>query len=698
MTLSISNSPISLKKFVFTLLSSLALASEFGKLMAMEPTNAITNPPIPRFSVTNMDVTIDPSADFYHYAAGTWLKFNPIPEDKSRWAAFDALQQRNWSLLRGILDTASADSTASSPAKSVKRLVGDFYAAAINTNLIETLGAKPLEKDFATIEALNSADEIPALLAALQLKNVSAMFGAGVSPDEKDSSVYAFYLSQGGLSLPDKDYYLSTNFIKQRTAFTKHVTKMFLLLGESNTLAEAHALTILRIETGLAEVSKSRTQLRDPIENYHKFTLSEVESNYPNLKIKTFISESGAVPPRDVIIGQPEFFVALDRLVKSQPLDDWKTYLRWHTLHDAAALLSSSFDRENFAFYGTVLGGQPAQEPRWQRAARRTDSCIGEALGELFVQQYFPPQARARIEELISNLKAVFHDRLEKIPWMTPATREKALAKFNLFSQKIGYPDHFRDYSSVDIRRDDYAGNVERCAIFESRRELARLGKAVDKTEWHMTPQTVNAYYSSSHNEIVFPAGILQPPFFDVDMDDAVNYGGIGTVIGHEMTHGFDDQGRKFNGEGNLSDWWTVEDAKAFEARSQKLVDQYSAYEVLPGLNVNGKLTLGENIADLGGASMAFEALQRALEKDPAKRVKIDGFTPEQRFFISFGQIWRGNAREADERRRIVVDPHSPGRFRSTGPLVNLKEFYETFSITTNSPLWRAPELRSVIW
>ncbi len=658
--------------------------------------NASENPPAPQFSVTNMDTTVEPAVDFYHYAAGNWLKHNPIPEDKSRWSSFDALQQRNWFLIRGILESAAADTNAAP--KSTVREVGDFFAAAMDTNRINLLGAKPLEPALAKIDALKSTAEIPTLLAELQLGLVSAMFGAGVSPDEKDSTVYVFQLSQGGLSLPDRDYYLSTNFSKQRAAYTNHVVKMFELLGETNALAEAHAATLLELETALAQSCKARAALRDPVENYHKLTLDAVETNYPHLKISEFITASGAEAPATVVVGQPEFFAALEKLLSTRPLADWKIYLRWHTLHSAAPFLSTEFDRENFAFFGTTLSGQPSPEPRWQRAARRVDGSIGEALGELFVEKYFPPQARARVEELIANLKAVFHDRLEKLSWMTPSTRAKALAKFNLFTQKIGHPTKFRDYSAIEFRRDDYFGNVERAAIFESKRELARLGKTVDKTEWHMTPQTVNAYYSSSQNEIVFPAGILQPPFFDAQMDDAVNYGGIGTVIGHEMTHGFDDQGRKFNGEGNLSDWWTDADAKAFESRAQRLVEQYSTYEVLPGLHVNGKLTLGENIADLGGVSMAREALERALAKDPAKRAKVDGFTPEQRFYISFSQIWRGNSREADERRRIVVDPHSPGKFRAIGPLVNLEEFYGVFGIQTNAPVWREPTLRAIIW
>jgi len=400
----------------------------------------------------------------------------------------------------------------------------------------------------------------------------------------------------------------------------------------------------------------------------------------------------------DLNVRQPEFFTSLDKLLTERPLSEWQTYLRWHLLHSSAPYLQAAVEEENFNFYGKVLSGQQEQEPRWQRAARVIDGQLGEALGQLFVEKHFPPTALARMTALVENLKAVLRDRLNKLDWMTEATRVKALAKFERFTQKIGHPDKFRDYSSVEIRPDDYLGNVRRAEVFESHRQLTRVGKPVDLTEWHMTPETVNAYFNPSQNEIVFPAGILQPPFFDIEMDDAVNYGAIGVVIGHEMTHGYDDQGRKYDADGNLNDWWTADDAKAFDARAQKVVDQYSAYEPLPGLHVNGKLTLGENIADLGGTSIAFEALQRALAKDPSKRKVVDGFTTEQRFFISLSQIWRINCREAEIRRLVTVDPHSPGQFRAIGPHVNLQAFYDAFKIGPDAKMWRAPELRAKIW
>ena len=404
------------------------------------------------------------------------------------------------------------------------------------------------------------------------------------------------------------------------------------------------------------------------------------------------------IPLSCEIVGQPEFFMALNQLVHDRPLADWQVYLRWHLLNASAPYLPAAVDQEHFNFYGKVLSGQPEQEPRWKRAAHVIDGGIGEALGQLYVEKYFPPAAKARMNALVNNLRSVFHDRLEKVPWMTDATRAKALAKFARFTQKIGYPDKFRDYSALVIEPYDYLGNVRRANAFESRREIVRVGKAVDRTEWDMTPETVNAYFNPLMNEIVFPAGILQPPFFDITMDDAVNYGAIGVVIGHEMTHGYDDEGRKFDADGNLNDWWSEADAQAFDERAQRVVDEYSGFEAMPGWHVNGKLTLGENLADLGGVHIAYDALQRELAKDPSKRKTIDGFTPEQRFFIAFAQIWRTNIRDAAAQQLLTVDPHSPGEFRAYGPLLNVQEFYDAFSIPPGSPMWLAPEKRAIIW
>ncbi len=650
---------------------------------------------VPRFSVDYMDRSIEPGQDFYRFADGGWVKNNPVPSDKSRWGAFMELQERNWSLIHEILEsTISSQLREGSPAQKV----ADFYRSALDTNRLEELGFKPLRADLGRIEELRSPEDLLRLLADFHARGVSACFARSAAPDARNSSVYAFYLSQGGLGLPDRDYYLSERFAKIRTTYVAHIAKMLGMLGDAPELAKTEATTVMDMETALARASKPRADLRDPIANYHKFKVPDFASTFPEIDFKAYLEAAGLGSLPELVVRQPEFFQALYELRKDHPLEDWKTYLRWHLVRATAPYLHAAAENESFAFYGRVLREQEVQEPRWQRAARVIDSEIGEALGELFVAKNFPPAARARMNELVGNLKAVFRDRLQKLEWMSEPTRRKALAKFDRFTQKIGHPDKFRDYSKVEIRPDDFLGNVQRADVFETQRQLHRVGQPVDRTEWRMTPQTVNAYFSPPFNEIVFPAGILQPPFFDVTMDDAVNYGGIGVVIGHEITHGYDDQGRKYDADGNLNDWWTEADARAFEARAQKVVDQYNAYEALPGLHVNGKLTLGENIADLGGTSIAYEALERALASDPAKRKKLDGFTPEQRFFLSLSQVWRTNTREAELRRLVTVDPHSPGQFRAIGPHVNLKEFYDAFGIGAGATMWRAPELRAKIW
>ena len=682
------------------LLISLAILAG-GYTVAAEPSptnSAPASPPkVPRFSIDYMDKSVKPGVDFYHFADGNWLKANPVPPDKSRWASFSELAERNWYLIHDILEDA-ADLKTPPPPESPRRKVGDFYTSSMDTNRIEVLGSQPIAGDLQRIDQIKSTDELFALLADFHNRGIGGIFGTGFGPDEKNSSIYAVELGQAGLSLPDRDYYLQKSFAETRDKYREHMKKMFVLLGETPADAEAQATTVLELETELAKASRSRVELRDPNKNYNKFTTAELIEKNPTLHWKVYFADRNLVEPPYEIVGQPEFFEAVDKLVTSRPLGDWRIYLRWHLLTSSAPLLSRAFDEEDFAFFGKVLSGQQEQEPRWKRAAQGIDRSIGEALGQLYVEKYFPPEARTRMLELVGNLKAVLKDRLQSIPWMTQPTREKALAKFERFTQKIGYPDKFRDYSAVEIRRDDLVGNVRRASAFESQREIVRVGKAVDRTEWHMTPETVNAYFNPSLNEIVFPAGILQPPFFDVTMDDPVNYGGIGVVIGHEMTHGYDDQGRKYDAEGNLADWWTEADAKAFEERAQKVVDEFNAFEALPGLHVNGKLTLGENIADSGGVSIAYEAMERALAKDHSKRKKVDGFTPEQRFFISFAQIWRTNIREAEARRLITVDPHSPGKFRAIGAPVNFPTFYKAFKIKPGQPMWRPPEQRAEIW
>lgn len=660
--------------------------------MAAEVT-ATGAPKVPRFSTIYLDRSVDPSVDFYRFAAGNWVRENPVPSDKARWSGFDELQDRNWKLIRELLDETAAGRIAGKPAK----VVGNFYRSAMDTNRIERLRFRPIEKDLAKIGAVRNVEGYFRLLADLQERGVGALFGGGVIPDARNSSIYQLKIGQGGLGLPDRDYYLADGFAKQRTAYREHITKMLGLLGDPAEVAAARAGVILELETELAKAGKSRVELRDPNANYNRLTLAELEARYPHIPWKPFLKASGVGGVREVNVGQTNFFAALDGLLVSRPLEEWKTYLRWHLLRSTASFLHREVEEANFAFYGTVLSGQPQPEPRWQRAAKVVDGSIGEALGQLYVERHFPAAARARMAALVADVKAVFRDRLSKLEWMSEATRQKGLVKFDRFTQKIGHPEKFREYG-FRVTDGDYLGNIQRASQFESRRQAARVGKAVDRSEWRMTPQTVNAYFSPLQNEIVFPAGILQPPFFDLEADDAINYGAIGVVIGHEITHGYDDSGRQYDAEGNLNDWWTETDAKEFQARAQKLVDQYGAYEPLPGKKVNGRLTLGENIADLGGTSIAYEALQRALARDPSKRKNVDGFTPEQRFFLSLSQLWRTNFREAELMRRLTVDPHSPGMYRAVGPHVNLKEFYDAFGIKEGTPMYRPVEQRAKIW
>ncbi len=652
-------------------------------------------PPPVRFSVDNMDRSVDPGKDFYGFANGTWLKKATIPPDQVTWSPTVALIERNWALLRQLLEAASPEKAERS---QIEREVGDFYTAGMDEKRIESLAFKPIEGDLAKIAALKSKDELPELIADFHERGIGSFFDASVDADARKSDTYALSFSQGGISLPERDYYVADRFAKERAAYKKHIAKMFGLLGDSEKDAAAEVKAVMEIETALAKASRKLEDLTDPVANYHKLSVADFQKTIPIFALDRYLTAAHAAKTDAVVVGQPEFFTALQTLLKTRSLDDLKLYLRWHVLTAAAPMLHDAAAKESFAFFGTALNGQPELDPRWKRVTRRIDEGIGEALGQLYVEHYFPPESQKRMEELVGNVREVYHDRLSKVPWMTEATRKEAVAKFDRFTTKIGAPKKFRDYSSIELRRDDYFGNVERADIFESRRQMARIGQPVDRSEWGMTPPTVNAYFNPTMNEIVFPAGILQPPFFDVEMDDAVNYGATGATIGHEMTHGYDNEGRKYDASGNLRDWWTKSDVREFEARAQKLVKQFNAYSPLPGLHVNGKLTLAENIADLGGLSIAYEALERDLAADPSKRKTIDGFTPEQRFFISFSQSWASKERDEYLRQSLTTDTHAPDMIRGFAPLLNLQEFYDAFGIKEGAPLWRPKAIRAVIW
>ena len=649
----------------------------------------------PGFSVQHMDLSVPPGADFAKFAAGRWYARNPMPADKSRWGGFNELAERNWADVRAILQEAST--TPGEPG-SVRQKVGDFFLSANDVARIDELALTPLAAELAAIKDAKDLDALIAIAARMQLRLGNPFWSVSVNADEKQSDVYGLYLSQGGMSLPSKEYYFSDRFARERWEFVGHVAKVLELAGENRAEAFKHAETVFAIEKALAENAKLPVELRDRITNYTKMPIDEAVKTYPVIPLKLFFAELGVpAAATEVIVRQPKFFEGVAKVMQERPLDELKLYLRWNLLRSSSPYLAEPFEKENFRFFGTVLSGTPEQEPRWQRAAKVVDASIGEALGELYVAKHFPPSSKARMMEMIENIKAVMRERLQKVEWMTEATRQKALAKFDKFEPMIGYPDKWRDYSNVDVRRDDYLGNVSRAALANSRYDVDRIGQQVDKREWGMTPPTVNAYFRPTANQIVFPAGILQPPFFDPRLDDAVNYGAVGGVIGHEITHGFDDQGRRYDAAGNLTDWWTAEDAAKFRERAQKLVEQYNSYQALPGLAVNGQLSLGENIADLGGTSIAFEAFQRSLKGKPAP-AKIDGFTAEQRFFISWSQMWRTVYRDDAMRMQVARGPHAPGNFRAIGPLVNQPEFFAAFGIKEGDPMWRKPEDRAKIW
>ena len=660
---------------------------------------------VPRFSTRYIDRSADPAKDFYRYACGVWCDSNPVPADKTRWSGFDELQELNFRHLRQVLEDAAG--TSNTTASPVKRMVGDFFTSAMDRQRRDLLRFRPLSSDLHALARGSSKTSFAKLLASFHDWGVPALFDSRVSPDDKNSSVYALRLYQGGLTLPDRDYYLRRRFSSEREAYLSHIVRMFVMLGEKHSAAEVASDSVMRIETFLARASKTRTALRDPLKNYHKSTIDALVRRHRSFPWKLYFSHRQLLTVPYVVVGQPRFFDAVDILLRKTPGREAKAYLRWHLLHWSAPYLHKEAEDEDFDFFRRKLMGQKQPEPEWKRAALVIDGIrgnygveggIGEALGQLYVERYFPPEAKAKMVDLVEDLKAVFRDRLKKVRWMTEETRRRALAKFDRFTTMIGHPEKFRDYSPVKVRRDDYYGNARRAAAFEVRRKTAQIGRPVNKSEWLMTPPTVNAYFHPSFNEIVFPAGILQPPFFDFTMDDAVNLGGIGTVIGHEMTHGYDDRGRKYDADGILHDWWSESDAKEFGARAKKIADEYSEFEPLPGMRVNGMLTRGENIADLGGVSIAYEALKRRLEDGRTSRDMIDGFTPEQRFFLACGHNWRNNVREEELRRRLTIDPHSPGRFRVIGPLVNLPEFWEAFKIPQGSAMRRSEERRVEIW
>ena len=653
--------------------------------------------PAPKSGIelSNFDNSIKPGRNFYQYVNGTWIKENTIPAEYSRWGAFPQLRDRNLLLLREIMDDLSK---TSGTLDAESRKLHDFYATAMDMPQREKQGIASLKEELESISRINSATDLLAVVGQFRAKGMPLLFSFSVDQDEKNSTRYAAHLWQGGLGLPERGYYLgATDDSKRiRTQYREHVAKMLSLLGDAPDAAAAGADAVLRIETFLAEASRTPVALRDHEAQYNKKTIDEMAVLTPGIKWEPYFKAIDVKGVDYVIVGQPEFFSRVNEMLTSVPIADWQAYLRWHLIHNTAGYLTESLDRENFHFYSEVLRGVKQMQPPWKRAVGTIDRQMGEALGRLYVEKYFTPDAKARMDGLVKNVLAAYRVRIERCDWMGPETKRQAIIKLEAITPKIGYPGKWRDYSGLEIRADSYVQNVMRAEAFESRFRLARLGHAVDRNRWGMTPPTVNAYYNSTLNEIVFPAGILQPPFFDPQADDAVNYGGIGAVIGHEMTHGFDDQGSRSDAEGNLKNWWTAEDRARFVAKTDKLARQFDACVAVDDLHVNGRLTLGENIADLGGIAISFAAYQKSLNDQPAR--VIDGFTGAQRFFIGFAQVWRGSIRDADQRLLLRTDPHSPAQFRTLIPLSNIQAFYDAFDVKPGDAMYRAPEDRVEVW
>ncbi|MDV6316033.1 M13 family metallopeptidase [Idiomarina sp. HP20-50] len=641
----------------------------------------------------NFDHSVKPQNDLYQYVNGTWIDKTEIPADRSSIGAFYDLREQNQKRLRDIIESAAASNPE---AGTSERKIGDFFNAYMDVETLNELGAKPIASDLEGIQALNSHEDVAEHMARMFRSGVSVPFGFYVYPDAKDPNTNAMYVSQAGLGLPDRDYYLKDEkkFEEFRDAYQQYAEDILGMVGVDNT--EQAAKNILDLETKLAEIQWSRVESRNADKTYNKKTTEEVAELMSNFDFQRFIETSDLSHVEEMVIRQPSYFKEFGELFTDVDLQTWKDYLSFRVANEYASELSEEISQRRFAFYGTTLRGTPEQEPRWKRAVDATNGVLGEVLGQVYVKEYFPPEAKHKMEVLIENLRKSYAESIRNLEWMTDETKEKALEKLAKFDPKVGYPSKWRDYSELDISPTDLVGNYKAYAEFNYQEEIAKIGGPVDEEDWGMTPQTVNAYYSPVRNEIVFPAGILQPPFFDMDAEMAVNYGGIGAVIGHEMGHGFDDQGSKYDGDGNLQSWWTDADREAFEARAQDLSDQYSQYEPIEGLHINGDLTLGENIGDLAGLTIAYEAYKMSLDGKEAP--VMDGFTGDQRVFIGWAQVWRGKYREDAIREQVMSDPHSPAEYRVNGTVVNVPAFYDAFDVQPRHDLYVKPENRVIIW
>jgi putative endopeptidase len=649
----------------------------------------------PAASLSGLDLSalnrsVQPCDDFYQFACGTWAANNPIPSDRSRWGSFDELSERNNDVLHQILDRAATGKDADT------KKIGDYYASCMDEATIETKGRSPLDSDLKRIASLKNVGDLPQLLGALHAMGVNAFFNLGAEPDFKDAKMVIATLDQGGLGLPDRDYYFRTDAksAETRKQYVEHVANMAALAGTARTAAPAEADTVMRIETALATAALDAVSRRDPVKVYHKMTTTELQALSPHFNWAAYFRAAQAPSFQTVNVSEPEFVKAFDQLIGSTPLEDVRSYLRWHLVHTNAFILSGDFVNENFRFYSATLQGAKENRARWRRCVSYTDGDLGEALGKAFVKEAFGPEAKADTLRMVHEVEGALEQDINTLTWMTDTTKKQALVKLQGVENKIGYPDRWRDYSALRIVRGDAQGNSARANTFEFHRQMGKIGKALDKSEWDMTPPTVNAYYQPLENNINFPAGILQRPFYSAKNDAAVNYGGAGMVIGHELTHGFDDEGRQFDAQGNLNDWWTSEDAKAYDERSSCIADEYSGFVAVDDVKLNGKLTLGENTADNGGVRLALMAYMASAAGAGAK--ELDGFTPEQRVFLGFAQVWCENRRPEYERLQAQTNPHSPGRYRVNGVVSNMPEFQKAFSCKPDAPMVRKNACR--VW
>ena len=683
-----------LSALTLSLIAGFAGAADNTKSVAPASAKVASGKLASGIAVEYIDPAVRVQDDLFTHMNGKWLATTEIPADKASWGSFAKLRDDIQPQLRAIIEGAASNKAGGAEAQRI----GDFYASFMDEAKLEQLGLTPLKAELAKIAAVTDKKQLPALISHFNQIGVTAPYNYGIHQDNKDSTKYVADLYQDGLGLPDRDYYLKADDAKMADALAKyelHIAKMLTLAGDANSAATAKA--IVAFEKELAKLQWTKVELRDPVKAYNKVDIAKLGDMAPGYDWNAYLTDAGVAGKVSyVIVSQPSYLKGMTALLQSTPLDTIKAYFNWQLVRANAPYLSKAFVDENFAFYGTVLSGVTEQRPRWKRGVSVTEGALGEAVGKLYVDAHFPADRKARMEALVKNLLASYKTSIDKLDWMSPVTKKQAQAKLAKFTTKIGYPNKWRDYSKLTVSKDDLVGNVIRSRQFDYNKELNKLGKPIDREEWGMTPQTINAYYNPEMNEIVFPAAILQAPFFNADADDAVNYGAIGGVIGHEISHGFDDQGAQYDGDGNLRDWWTAADHKNFAAKTKMLVEQYNEFSPLPGYHVNGELTLGENIADNSGIAIAYKAYKLSLKGKKAP--VIDGLTGDQRFYMGFAQVWRMKMREAQQIVQIKTDPHSPGQFRANGPMRNQPGFYDAFDVKPGDKMYLAPKDRVIMW